>query len=103
MITAIEQRHFHIEHGISGERAVLGRLFDPLLNRGYVFTRNRAAFNGIDKFKPNARFLRLKSNPDTPILAAAAGLPHKPALLLNLFPDSLFVRDLRLAHVGADV
>ena len=59
MIAAIEQGRFYIDHRIAGQRTVLRRLFDPLLNRGNVFTGNRAALNGVDKFKSCARLLRL--------------------------------------------
>src|SRR5512144_2100205 len=103
MVAAIEQRYFNIDHRISGECPVLRRLFDPLLNSGNVLTRNRAALDSIDEFKPNARLLRLEGDPDIAILAPAAGLPHKPALLLNFFPHRFFVRDLRLTYVGTDI
>src|ERR1044071_8063219 len=103
MIAAIEQGRFYIDHRIAGQRPVLRRLFDPLLNRGNVFTRNRAALDGVDKFKYCARLLRLEGDPDIAILAAPPGLAHKSALLLDFLAHRLFVRDLRLTRVRTDI
>ena len=47
--------------------------------------------------------LRLKRDPNVAVLAAPAGLAHKPPLLLDFLANRFLVRHLGLANVGADV
>src|SRR3989304_9981579 len=102
MITAVIERHYHIDHWIAGDHTFFHRLFNPFFNGRNKFLRNNPALNFIYKFKACARISRLNFKPNMAVLAAAAGLTDKLTFSLLYLFNRLSVSNLRLAHISED-
>src|SRR5262245_53119549 len=103
VVRTVEGRNLHVDHGITREHAGLHRLLDALVHRRNVFARHGTADDAVDELIALAGFLRLESQPDVAVLAAAAGLAHELALLLDFGANRLAIGYLRLADVGLDL
>src|SRR4051795_6116988 len=76
VVLAVVEAHPEILHGVSGERAVLHRLGDPLLHRRNEALRDRAALDLVDELEARARLGR------TDLDVTVAELAPPPGLLL---------------------
>jgi hypothetical protein len=100
VVRTVEQRTFHIDHREARQHAVRQCFAQALLDRRYVFARDRAALDRIDKLETFARLVRLHLDPHVTVLAASAGLLDELAFDLDRLPDRFAVRHLGRAHVG---
>src|SRR6185369_1163010 len=89
-------------HRIAGQRAGFHRFVNPLVDRLDELLGDDTA---DDLVVEHVIGLGVRTDADlgVPELAAATGLPDVPPDALGLLGDRLFVGDLRLADVGADV
>ena len=77
---AIVQRDLEVDHREAGQHARLHGLFDALLDRPDILTRNRAADDPVHELEALAALQRLELQLDMAVLALAAGLPHELAV-----------------------
>ena len=103
VVRAVEQRDLDVDHRVAGDDAVFHLLLHALVDGRNVFARHDAADDLVDELVAGARLLRLDAQHDVAVLAAAAGLAHELAFLLDRFANRLAVGDLRLADVGLDL
>src|SRR5437899_3426118 len=100
---AEEQRHLDVHYRVVGQYARRQSFQDALLYGGDIFTRNGAAFDGIDEFKTFAGRLWFYLQHHVAILAATTGLLDKFAFARFAgIADGFAEGHLRLADGGVD-
>src|ERR1039457_2000273 len=103
VVRAVVQLDLDVDGRVAGEDAREGRLTDPLVDRLDELLGNRAARDAVDELVVLALGVRAQPDLGVPVLAPAARLADELALARDVLADRLAVRDLRLAHVRADV
>src|SRR5579859_60714 len=103
LIASGEQRHRDVDHGETGDDAVLQRLAGAVVDRRHVLTRHHAAGGFVLELVAGAALARLQQQLAIGELAAAAGLAHEARARLAGMRDRLAVTDLRPADVGVDL
>src|SRR2546421_11798217 len=101
VIITKNQTHSDVYQFVTGQEAALHGVFDPLLDRLYVFPGNRAPRNLVFEYKAfTGRWFDLNFN--------VSELPATPRLfLVNLFTrrrlsNSFAISNLRFAHICFD-
>src|SRR5207237_10613605 len=102
VIGTVVQRDLHIFHFVAGKNAAFHGFLDALLDRLDVFTRNRAADDGVFENETGSNPARLDRDANVTVLAAAAGLADVLAFRIGFRPDRFLVGHLGLAYIGAD-
>src|SRR5690606_41945728 len=103
VVRAVVERDLDVDDGVAGDHAVLHLLLDALVDGRNVLLRNDAADDRVDELVARPRLLRLDTQVDMAVLAAAARLTDELAFLLDRLPDRLAIRDLRLPDVRVDL
>src|SRR5579864_726253 len=103
MVRAVVEYYTEIDHGVSGQEAVLGGLEYPLFNCRDIVLGNRTAENLVDELELGTAREGLHADPAVTELAVAAGLLFMTSLDIGFAADGFPIRDFgRLeGHVDA--
>src|SRR5690625_4101642 len=102
MIGTIIERDLDIHHGIAGNHAILHGFLGTLVHSANIFPGHYTAHDIIYKFVTCTFFLWLKAEIHMAVLAAATGLTHELAFLLDLGPNGFTVSHLWRTDIGLD-
>ena len=95
VVLPVLQSDAEIDHREAGQVALLARVLDPLLDRGDVLARDRAAEDLVDELEVGAARQRLDRDLAVGELPMASRLLLVPAVRVRGLRDRLAVRHLR--------